>query len=127
MLESLFNDLEKYLDVKPIKQKDEEGSYYKLSISDQDELKVRHIKEDWFMIFQPVTNFPSTNQHELNAHLLEACFLFQGTGGALLSIDPNEKQIFLSLRISYDINYKIFRDKIEDFLKILRKFLVREV
>ena len=43
-------------------------------------------------------------------------FLGQGTGGGVLAMDDNEKFLTLTLTMPYDINYKNFKETLEDFV-----------
>lgn len=49
-------------------------------------------------------------------HALQANLFGQGTDGATLGLDSDAKKLILSREIDYNIEYKEFRDIIEDFL-----------
>ena len=50
---------------------------------------------------------------------MKANFLGQGTGGAVIGMDPEENLLTLSLLLPYDMNYKMFREALEDFANFL--------
>ena len=52
-------------------------------------------------------------------YLMKANLLGQGTGGATLAMDENENFLTLSLVLPYDMNYKTFKDALEDFANYL--------
>lgn len=47
---------------------------------------------------------------------MHANFLGQGTGGASIGIDQDEKSLTLSLAIPYEVKYETFKEHLEDFL-----------
>jgi len=51
--------------------------------------------------------------------LMKANLLGQGTGEQAIGLDHEEKSLTLSCIIPYDINYKEFKEKIEDFVNYL--------
>ena len=50
---------------------------------------------------------------------MRANFLGQGTGGARIGLDPNEKFLTLSCGFPYEMKYQDFKEKIEDFANYL--------
>ena len=50
---------------------------------------------------------------------MKANFLGQGTGDATIGLDENENFLTLSLVLPYDMNYKMFKDALEDFVNYL--------
>lgn len=47
--------------------------------------------------------------------LMKANFLGQGTGGATLGLKEDESFLTLSLSLPYEMNYKAFKDSLEEF------------
>ncbi len=73
---------------------------------------------------------PHVKREELFMQLMKANFLGQGTGGATLGLDAEEKFLTLSSVLPYDMNYKTFKDALEDFANYLdywREELIRHV
>ncbi len=62
---------------------------------------------------------PRARREELFIHLMRANLLGQGTGGSRIGIDPDEKFLTLSLGLPYEMNYKIFKESLEDFVNYL--------
>lgn len=62
---------------------------------------------------------PLKRREELFIYLMQANLLGQGTGGARIGIDQNEKVLTLSLGLPYEMNYQIFRETVEDFVNYL--------
>jgi len=119
MLESILADLEKHLEIPAVKGKNESEGYYLLQINESMEVWVKDLNPGIFLqtIIAPIIR--TSDQEDFFIYLMKANFLGQGTGGGVLSIDPEEKYIYLSLCLSYEVNYKTFRDKLEDFINYL--------
>ena len=91
----------------PISMKDlDPGCYLSSNIGPLPEKK----KEDFFML------------------LMKANFLGQGTGGAAFGLKEDESCLTLSLSLPYEMNYKAFKDSLEDFVNFVdywKKEIVR--
>lgn len=59
---------------------------------------------------------PELNREEFFLLLMEANFLCQGTGGSVLGLNEDEDFIVLSYMFPYDLNYAVFKDKLETFV-----------
>jgi hypothetical protein len=120
MLDFLFHELDKHLGIKAIH--DEKGllAPYLLKINDSLEVWVRELTPQGILFKSIVgTLILNSDRESVFSHFMQANFLGQGTGGAVLSLDPDEKFLTLSLTIPYEGNYRIFRDKLEDFINYL--------
>ena len=53
---------------------------------------------------------PEKKQEELFIFLMRANFLGQGTGGARIGLDSEEKFLTLSLGLPYEMNYQGFKE-----------------
>src|SRR3990167_8636914 len=62
---------------------------------------------------------PEMKQEELFMYLMRANLLGQGTGGARIGLDESEKNLTLSLGLPYEMNYKTFKEALEEFLNHL--------
>lgn len=62
---------------------------------------------------------PKGKREEIFIYLMRANLLGQGTGGAALGIDQDEKFLTLSLGLPYELNYKTFKESVEDFINYL--------
>jgi hypothetical protein len=56
-------------------------------------------------------------------HIMKANFLGQGTGGSVLGLERDQKFLTLSLTLTYEVNYPIFREKLEDFLNYIEYWI----
>lgn len=67
----------------------------------------------------PICEAPKKKKEELYIYLMRANLLGQGTGGARIGLDSDEKFLTLSLGLPYELNYQAFRETIEDFANYL--------
>lgn len=119
MLEIIFHELEKHLGLKAYK--DEKGLLgpYCLQIGDQIDVWVKGLEVGIVLkgVIGPLV--PSTDNETLFIYLMKANYIGQGTGGGVIALDPDEKFLTLSLIMPYEVNYRIFRDRLEDFVNYL--------
>ncbi len=59
---------------------------------------------------------PKKKREDLLIWLMRANLLGQGTGGCRIGLDKDEKVLTLSLGIPYEIDYRRFRERFEDFV-----------
>ena len=62
---------------------------------------------------------PQQRKELLFIYLMRANLLGQGTGGARIGLDAEEKFLTLSLGLPYEMNYQTFKETIEDFVNYL--------
>jgi hypothetical protein len=62
---------------------------------------------------------PEKKKEDLFIFLMRANLLGQGTGGARIGLDQDEKFLTLSLGLPYEMNYQSFKQNIEDFVNYL--------
>jgi hypothetical protein len=67
----------------------------------------------------PLTPCPTEKKEELFAYLMRANVLGQGTNGARIGLDAEEKTLTLLLGLPYEMNYQLFRETFEDFVNHL--------
>lgn len=118
MLESILADLEKFLGLTSMKGSKEMADYYQLDINDTTLVWVKDLQPGIYFR-STIAPLPTTNMEDLYLYLSKGNFLGQGTGGSVISLDTNEKFLTLVLNIPYEVNYRIFRDKLEDFVNYL--------
>jgi hypothetical protein len=63
----------------------------------------------------PIGEPPLQKREDFYMLVMKANFLGQGTGGGTLSLDGDEKLLTLSLALPYDMNFKNFKEHLEDF------------
>ena len=121
MLDNLVNDLEKYLQVSLVKEDSKDRNGYILTLNNGTEIWLEEGPTGIYMH----TNICHYRENEIDSkedfymYLMKANYLGQGTGNSIISIDPNEKFLTLSSLIAYEVNYKMFRDLLEDFVNYL--------
>jgi hypothetical protein len=67
------------------------------------------------LFFSPLILVPQKNREKVFQHAMEATFLGQGTGGAAIGIDEEEKFMTLKWSLPFDMNYRAFKDALTDF------------
>ncbi|MBM3201265.1 MAG: type III secretion system chaperone [Chlamydiae bacterium] len=114
MLESLVKDLEKFLGVS-VKL---EGKKWHVDLSDRLLVTLEPLNEG-VRFSALIAPMPQGNKEDLFIYFMQANYLGQGTGGAAIGLDSNENFLTLSLSIVYDMNYRMFKDKLEEFVNYL--------
>jgi len=66
-----------------------------------------------------VAPLPTKEKEEFLLKLMQANFLSQGTGGGALGLKEDESFLTLSLSLPYEMNYRAFKDRIEEFVNFL--------
>ena len=69
-----------------------------------------------FSLQSNISPVPAKKREDLYIYLMRANFLGQGTGGARIGMDSDEKFLTLSLGFSYDMDYQTFKESVEDFV-----------
>ncbi|MDR2539456.1 MAG: type III secretion system chaperone [Chlamydiales bacterium] len=69
--------------------------------------------------FATIGTCPLNKQEEVFIYLMKANLLGQGTGGSVIGLSRDEKFLTLRLVLPYDMNYKVFKDALEDFTNYL--------
>jgi hypothetical protein len=119
MLDIIIHEVEKYLGLKAEKAKDPLLGDFVVHINDQIDIWLRDLKPG-ISVKSLIGNIPTiSDKEEFFSYLCRANYIGQGTGGSVISMDPNEKFLTLSIILTYEVNYRIFRDKLEDFLNYL--------
>jgi hypothetical protein len=59
---------------------------------------------------------PKKQKEDLFMYLMRANLLGQGTGGARIGLDKDEKHLTLSLGLPYELNYGAFKEAFEEFV-----------
>lgn len=67
-------------------------------------------------ISAPLAPLPTNEREEFLLKVMKANYLGQGTGGATLGLREDESFLTLSLSLPYEMNYRAFKDAIEDFV-----------
>ncbi len=113
MLERLLQTLVDEMELDEMPTKDDQAAYL-LKLSDSMHVSIKALDPGLFF-HAPLSPLQIPKREELLIHLMKANFLGQGTGGSSIALDENEKFLTLSLVLPYDMNYKTFKDALEDF------------
>ena len=128
MLEQLINTIAEELEFEETPKK-EEGDIYHVPLNPQLTVKIQQLNPGPGLSFLgKIGACPLVRREELFILLMKANFLGQGTGGSTIALDENENFLTLSLVLPYDMNYKMFKDALEDFANYLdywREELIR--
>lgn len=68
-----------------------------------------------FYFASEIGPLPKKKKEDFLMLLMKANFLGQGTGGSTLGLKEDESCLTLSLSLPYEMNYKAFKDSLEDF------------
>lgn len=112
LLEQLLHTLTAELEMEAPK-KAEDGLYH-LALNPEMTIAVKEL-DPGIAFWGRIGPCPTVKREELFILLMKANFLGQGTGGGAIALDENENFLTLSLVLPYDMNYKIFKDALEDF------------
>jgi len=117
VLDQLLKTLAEELEMEEIPQKREDG-LYPLAINPTLSITVKQL-DPGIAFFGKIGPCPAEQKEEFFMLLMKANFLGQGTGGAVIGLEENENFLTLSSTLPYDMNYKIFKDALEDFTNYL--------
>ncbi|MBI2742958.1 MAG: type III secretion system chaperone [Chlamydiales bacterium] len=126
LIEQHLTRLMEDLELPPVPPKDE-AKAFQLQFGPEMSVTLKEVDGQIFL-FSKIGALPQQKREELFILLMKANLLGQGTGGSAIGLDPAEKFLTLSLAIPYDMNYKAFRETIEDFTNFTdywRKELIR--
>jgi hypothetical protein len=113
MLVELLSQLCTDLELEMPQTKDDQGRYV-LSFNPTLSVYFKELEPGLFFHTQ-IGPCPTKKREEFYTLLMKANFLGQGTGGACLAMDADERNMTFSWAIPYDVNYKIFKGLVEDF------------
>ncbi len=117
MLESLLKTLSEELELDQIPHK-EENNTYQLALNPQMTVRMQEL-DPGVAFLGTIGTCPVEKREALFTFLMKANFLGQGTGKGTIALDENENFLTLSSVIPYDMNYKAFKDALEEFTNYL--------
>lgn len=126
MLEQFVKTIVQDLEMEEIPQK-EAGNVYQLQLNLQMTITLQEL-DPGLSLWSRIGPCPTAKREDLFIFLMKANFLGQGTGGSTIALDENENFLTLSSVLPYDMNYKMFKDSLEDFANYLdywREELIR--
>ena len=117
-LEKALEILSKELELVAASQKDKEG-IYRLKLFNDIEIHISELNPGAYF-FSNIGLVPKEKGKEVfYIYLMKANFMGQGTGGATIGMDPDEKYLTLSQGLPFEFNYDLFKETLEDFVNYL--------
>lgn len=113
---SLLEELALALELPPPSA--ENKSAYMMVISPAHSLEFRDLPEG-FSIGCKIGPCPPKNREDFYLLLMRANFLGQGTGRSVIGMDAEEKNLTLSSYIPYELDFKKFKEIVEDFINFI--------
>jgi len=117
MLHDLVTQLCTELDIQPIPTMNKD-KFIPLGMGDAIDIELRDL-EPGISLFANIGPCPIKRREELFLELMRANYLGQATGSARIGMTTDEKFLTLSLGIPYEMNYRTFRETVEDFTNFL--------
>lgn len=124
MLEEFIEKICKKLKIEPVEVI---GKSVSLSINEEINVNIKELKKGFFFT-SIIKACPGENREELFLKIMQENFALQRGGRSIIGLDKNEKNLTLSLNIPYEVNYKKFKESVEEFANYLlfwRKEIVR--
>ncbi|MBM3207822.1 MAG: type III secretion system chaperone [Chlamydiae bacterium] len=118
VLDKYLDQLSSDLELEPFDKKKDNQGFYTVRLADDICLYMKDLFPGLMMTSQLI-ECPESKREVLFIYLMKANFLGLSTGGSAIGLDKNEKYLTLSRIITYDINYKSFKEIIEDFANYL--------
>jgi hypothetical protein len=113
MLEQYLSQLTQELELPLPAPQDDHGLRH-LSINPSLRLALQAL-DPGFHLSAVIGPCPAERREDLFILLMRANFLGQGTGEAVIGLDREEKLLTLSLTVPYEVSYKAFKERVEDF------------
>lgn len=110
LVKQLIQELE--LDSTPVKNEREKTVH--VPLNKELTLSIKDLDPGFFFssILGPC---PTEKREDLYILLMKANYLGLGTGGSAIGLDGEEKFLTLSLALPYEMNFKLFKETVEDF------------
>jgi hypothetical protein len=112
----LLTKLSEELKIDPIKEN--KDKIYELPINSEILITI-YDKNPYIFLRSNVSDMPETKKEDLLIYLMRANLLNQGTKGSKIGLSDNEKTLTLLFRIDYEVEYKQFKENIEEFINYL--------
>lgn len=116
MLQVLISEVCAELGIEPVPKMNEKNfvSFHLGNI----EVEIRDFKPG-FSFFSKITPCSEKKREELFLTLMKANYLGQQTGKQRIGLSFDEKFLTLSLSLPYEVNYRTFRECLEDFINFV--------
>ena len=117
-LERLIEGLAEELKLDAVPQKDKNG-VFQLKMGGLAQVSLSELEPGVFFSARIIELPKEKNKESLFIYLMKANLMGQGTGGSAIGIDASEKYLTLSHTLPFEVNYKTFRETLEDFLNYI--------
>lgn len=117
-LERLIEGLAEELKLDAVPQKDKNG-VFQLKMGGLAQISLSELEPGVFFSARIIELPKEKNKESLFIYLMKANLMGQGTGGGAIGIDASEKYLTLSHTLPFEVNYKTFRETLEDFLNYI--------
>lgn len=117
MLVKYLEQLTSELELAPIGAKDNKG-FFNIALNDAVVISAKEL-DPGFHFTSLLVPCPEKNKETFFIFLMKANFLGLATGGSVIGMDFEEKFLTLSRTIPYDVNYKSFKESLEEFANYL--------
>lgn len=119
MLEHLLTQLSEALHFPLLLEQEREKKSYTLTVNETTDLVFKEL-ELGFSCKSWIAPVPKKERlEELYILCMRANFLGQGTKGAVIALDESLKHFLFTLSITEEMNYRLFKDTVEDFVNYL--------
>ncbi len=89
------------------------------------EISLKYLDPGVYFYSKITQLLPQYKKEDVLTLLMKANFLGQGTGGGTIGVTEDESSLTLSLGLPYDMNYKEFKEALEDFVNFLDYWKVK--
>ncbi len=115
-VEQLLDTLVTHLNLSPSALEKDSSGYYKVSLNANTAVTLNS-QDDHIFLSTKIGPLPKLQNKELLfIYLMQANLIGQGTGGAAIGIDPSEKFFTMSSSLKGDVNFKVFKEGLEDLI-----------
>ena len=113
MIEKYLEQLRKELELGSLPPLNEEKEYH-LQLSNFN-IGIK-VSDTQYYFSSDIGPIPQNKREDFLMRVMKANFLGQGTGGATIGLKEDESCLTLSLSLPYEMNYKTFKESLEDFV-----------
>lgn len=117
MLEKLLGQLNSELELPPISASDDKKIYH-LALNPEMTISLKQL-DPGIYLHAKVAPCPKEKREDFFIFLMRANFLGLGTGGSTLGLSEDEKFLTLSLALPYEMDYRTFKETLEDFVNFI--------
>ena len=117
MLEKLMSQLGKEYAMEEVITENEEH-YFHVPFENGIEIEAVQLKE-CCLLQGNIGERPEQNAESFLLKVMEANLFGLGTRGAVIGLKENGKELTLSLELDYNISYKDFKERLEDFISVI--------